>query len=181
MPRIRHLFVTLITTMTILLTGCVSQPEEPSHNSIAPAVAGKVESVSLPGMNIKLPALMDTGASISVLDVDEYILKETPRGDRIQFSVQYESLNAPVSFDLPVVRYTSVLTGGGTMEKKPVVNLDVNIGPVSGTAEFMLAKRDDRLLPVVIGRNFLSGRLLIDPGSRQRLTKEIPAAADVLL
>ncbi|WP_461536079.1 putative ATP-dependent zinc protease [Spongorhabdus nitratireducens] len=173
MPRIRY----LPTIIIALLTGCTSsdQMQTSSNHSV---IVGKVESATLPHLGIRLPALMDTGAGLSVLDVEDYQLIQGSRGKRIRFTIVVRHQRRTTSYELPVKRYTSMLTSAGMLEKKPVVTLRVKIGPLTADIDTILAERDDRLLPVVIGRNFLAGRALVDSGRQQRVTRKLPRSTE---
>ncbi len=119
------------------------------------AVVGRIEDVLLLPAGIKLPARIDTGAAISSLcardlkiknGTAEFVLPEAYGG---------------VKLALPVVRYGHVRSGNNR-DKRPIVELEIRLGPKRLRVEASLADRSQFKYPLLIGRNALKQGFLVD-------------------
>jgi len=116
---------------------------------------GLVEDVILLPWKIKLPARIDTGAALSSLDARDIKIEK----DMVSFKLppRYKSLQ----MTLPIVDQKNIRSADAR-ERRPVVELDLCIGPKRIRAQVTLNDRSRVRYPLLIGRNILEERFVID-------------------
>lgn len=142
-----------------------SAPSKPAPHDRP--VAGWREWVSLPDLGVPwLKAKLDTGARTSALhafDLDEF----TRDGrDWVGFGVrpwQHDESDAS-RVELPVHDRRSVRSSSGHTSERIVVSTPVRLAGNLLSAEITLTNRDEMGFRMLIGREALRGRLLVDPG-----------------
>lgn len=144
----------------------------------APRVAGLIENAILYPGDIRLKAKLDTGARTSSLDVDSYRIFTRNGRDMVEFVVPRDD-DGHVTVTRPLVRVSRVKERGGSDRTvmRPVVLMTVCIGDVARRTEVNLQDRSNFLYPLLVGRRFLIGAFVVDPGKRHLLTPDCPAAA----
>ena len=125
---------------------------------IAPGVApaetkekiqlGAVENVVLLPWGVTLPARIDTGAAISSLDARNLTIK----GNVVEFTLPEQYGGQQIR--LPILKWMTVKSAE-TKEKRPVVMVDLCIGPKRIRTQVNLNNRSNVKHPLLIGRNTL--------------------------
>lgn len=138
-----------------------------SNDSACPDTAGftiigEAEHVFFVAEKIRMKARIDTGAETSSLGVINQRPFERDGKKWIAFAVQDRDSNKLTEFEEPVVRIASIKRHGAEDQKRPVVKLKVKLGKIDMIREFTLADRTKYTFPVLIGRNVLSGKYLVD-------------------
>jgi hypothetical protein len=116
---------------------------------------GRIEEVLLLPQGVKLPARIDTGAAICSLDARNLKIS----GNMTQFK-----LPAPygdLELRLPIVRWGHVRSTN-TREKRPVVQLEIRLGPRLLHVEATLTDRSQFKYPLLVGRNALKKGFVVD-------------------
>jgi hypothetical protein len=116
---------------------------------------GLVEDVILLPWKVRLPARIDTGAAQSSLDARNIKVEN----DMVSFRLppKYKSLQ----LRLPIVEWKSIHFAEG-WERRPVVEIDLCIGPKVFRARINLNDRSIVKYPLLIGRNILKDHFVID-------------------
>ncbi len=109
---------------------------------------GAIENVMLLPWGVTLPARIDTGAAISSLDARNLTIK----GNIVEFTLPEEYGGQHIR--LPIVKWMTVRSAE-TKEKRPVVVVDLCIGPKRMQTEVNLNNRSNVKHPLLIGRNTL--------------------------
>lgn len=139
-------------------------------------IVGWVERVQIRGAarSVVLKAKMDSGAKTSSLSVTR--LQRFSRGGRpwVRFDIN-DANGGSVTFERPVVRNVRIKRHGAASKSRPVVIISICIDSVLKETQVNLADRTNFLYPMLIGRRFLQGDFLIDPG-RTFVTKADCAA-----
>ena len=108
-------------------------------------------------------AKLDTGAktsSINAVHVESF----TRDGESwVHFSLSNHD-GKTASFEGAVVRISKIKRHNGDKQQRPVINLEICVGPVRKTVEVNLIDRTGLNYPLLIGRNFLGDALLVDAG-----------------
>lgn len=131
------------------------------HTNKQPGIIGRAENISFPEFGFTaVPARIDTGARTSALWASDIRLdngrltfcfygKGTPlyTGERVFFNNYEEQV---------------VASSNGIAEKRFKVKLLVGIGGRKIRASFTLANRETQVYPVLIGRNVLLGKFIVD-------------------
>lgn len=116
---------------------------------------GLVEDVILLPWKVKLPARIDTGAAMSSLDAREIQIDN----NTVSFKLppKYKGLQ----LRLPIVDWQNIRSAEAR-EKRPVVEIDLCIGPKLVRARVNLNDRSRVKYPLLIGRNVLKKTFVID-------------------
>lgn len=122
---------------------------------------GWAEEIRIGERGAVLDAKLDTGAETSSLHAEDLRIVRSRDQLRAEFTVIDRNGNRH-RFDVPVVREATVRRAGTTPQRRPVVVLPLCLAGLSDRAEFTLADRGGLDYPVLIGRAFLAGRLIID-------------------
>lgn len=167
-----------ILTALLFLFGCQalhnnnsdiieSSPQMPkslSHNNIV----GGVETVYVPPFEMPFQARMDTGAETSSIDAQNIIPFERDGEKWVSFNITNRKNGQTQRFEKPIVRKTHIVrTNQG--EKRYVVHFDLKIGEEIIDTEFTLNDRSKFEYQVLIGRNIINGRFIIDPSIENTL------------
>lgn len=138
-------------------------------------VLGEAEAIGLPEFDVIWPGRIDTGAtstSIFATDVEEF--------DRdgklwVRFTLRNEESGDAIEVERAVERVAEIRRRGeGENHRRHVVLMDLAIGEVASRIEVNLADRTGFEFPVLIGRNFLEDRALVDV-SRAYVQGDVPA------
>lgn len=124
--------------------------------------AGWTEYVHLYPGKVELSAKLDTGADNSSLDAKA--LKQFVRSGQawVEFEVS-DRFGKTKKFELKAVRIAKIRRHGGKVEERPVVMLGICLGQVYYEAEVNLVDRSGLDHPMLIGRSFMSSRVVVDP------------------
>lgn len=126
-----------------------------------PTVVGWVESVTLGGERLVVPAKLDTGADTSSLHASDITWVRRDGGDWVAFDVVGKD-NRKVRFERKVERVTRVRKAAGGVQARPVVLLGVCLGDTYRVTEVNLTDRTGLKLPLLVGRSFLAERFAVD-------------------
>jgi len=129
---------------------------------LSPLTLGWVERGGLQPGNVQLEAKLDTGAEYSSLDAT-HISKFTRDGQEwVRFQVN-DRHGKTVTMERPVLRQATIKRHFAKSQTRPVIRLRVCLGNFSQETEVNLVDRTGFIYPLLIGRKFMEGRLIIDP------------------
>lgn len=133
----------------------------PARASDKPAL-GWVEKVRLYPGGLILQAKLDSGAEFCSLNASN-LTELTRQGQKwVKFQVT-NHLKQTQTFECQVRRLAKIKKRGGGFHRRPVVKLGLCLGNIFEEVEVNLADRTGFIYPILIGRNFMRGRLVIDP------------------
>ena len=135
-------------------------PVAPKHPE--KVTAGWVEWVCFQPETIQLKAKVDTGARTSSLHAYDMIEFERDGNKWVRFHVEHQKSGELLEIERPVVRYLKVIQHEDEPQKRPVVEMEIRMGPFHEKAEFTLIDRSNFVYQVLVGRNFLKGLVLVD-------------------
>ncbi|MCK9530649.1 MAG: RimK/LysX family protein [Gammaproteobacteria bacterium] len=128
-------------------------------------VFGRLEWVSIQGVEKRLKARIDTGAATSSLHAENIVEFERDGKRWVRFTPDKQS--GAAALEAPIARYIRIRQASATgTERRPVVTLPVKLGRVTQPAEFSLTDREQMLYPVLLGRNFFMDIALVDVGRK---------------
>ncbi len=116
---------------------------------------GEVEDVILMPWRVKLPARIDTGAATSSLDARELIVKDNMAEFRLP------KMYGGLRLRLPVVEWQKIRSAD-FRERRPVVEITFCIGPKLIRTQVTLNNRATVTYPLIIGRNVLKDKFVVD-------------------
>ena len=125
------------------------------------------EYVSLP--DLKIPAIkvkVDTGARSSSLHAFEMELFSLEGLDYVRFKIHPRQRNDTrvVEVETPVFDMRRVKSSSGESSVRPVIVTLVELLGVAWPIELTLANRDQMGFRMLLGREAIRGRMLVDPG-----------------
>lgn len=131
-------------------------------------IIGWREWVQLPQLGIaKIKAKIDTGARSSSLHAYDLKYEEREGQQWVRFKVhpRQRSSSGPISAEAPVLEFRKVRSSNGQVTKRPVVLTSVNLLGGIWEIELTLANRDAMGFRMLLGREAIRGRLLVDSGA----------------
>ncbi len=164
----------LIISLIFILSGCQTMPKPSIIPAIVPNsqktekvrkpvtnVIGAVEPIYLLPLKSAFEARLDTGATTSSIDADDIVEFERDGEKWVSFKVVNRRSGEEHLFEKPVLRSARIkrINAG---EHRVFVMMDVEFGGQKFATVFSLAERDNFKYQVLIGRNILSGRYLVD-------------------
>lgn len=158
----RILVVNRVSCLSALLFLLLSSCAPPILFSPEKVAVGWIEQVSFPEFRSSLDAKLDTGADTSSLHADNIRILVRSSGARlVEFQVEDHSGDYQ-TLKLPLSRKVKIKTKKGSFQVRPVVTMGVCVGSRYEEVEFTLVDRSHFEYPVLIGRNFLAGKFLVD-------------------
>lgn len=157
--------IVLLPTLLLAVEAVPSDPE--SCPEIAGLVIiGEAESVSFKSKNLHLNARIDTGAQTSSLGVMKLAQFERDGKKWLSFSIKSPDSNKTINFERPVQRTVLIKRHGAESIRRQVVTLKITLSGIEMEREFSLTDRSQFKFPVLIGRNVLRGKYLVDVNRR---------------
>lgn len=143
-------------------------------------VIGWREWVGLPGLGgAVVRAKVDTGARTAALHAFGLELFEKDGTEYARFAIHpdHQSPGPAVIVETPVLGHRLVRNPGGRSEERPIIKTKLTIGRYRVTAEVNLTRRDNMGMPMLLGRQTVRRRFLVDPG-RSYLIGQAPEPVD---
>jgi hypothetical protein len=128
-----------------------------------PIVLGYLEDVAVGGLGLAMKGKLDTGAdttSVHARDIEVY--KRGKKDNWVRFRLIGKD-GRSIRYDQNVIRFALIKTKTGGTLRRPVIHLPLCVNGKRGLAEINLADRDDFEYDILIGREFLAHRILVDP------------------
>lgn len=150
--------------------GSPKKKGSPSKKSTAEKlpVIGWREWVALPGLGIShIKTKVDSGArssSLNAIDVKKF-LRDGQNWVRFKVNPVQRSSKTSVIVEAPVLEYRSVRSSSGKSTMRPVILTDVTMMGLTWPIEVTLAGRDNMGFRMLLGREAVRGRFLIDSKS----------------
>ena len=148
----------------------MSKNKNPDHSSntySSDRVIGWREVVILPQLGIdKIKAKIDTGARSSALHAFNIVEFQRNGKDFIRFQVhpvQRDRITT-VTSEAELLEYRKVKNSGGGVQLRPVIMTEIKLGQSSWAIELTLTNRDVMGFRMLLGRQAVRNKFLIDPG-----------------
>ena len=127
-----------------------------------PLVVGAVEQVVLLPWGLRVPARIDTGAARSSLDARDIRVLKKERGKDQEVEFKLPDKYGGYAARRKIVTWQGTRSSDGGLEKRPVVELDLIIGPKHLTTQVTLNDRSKMEFPLLVGRNTLHKVFVVD-------------------
>ncbi len=141
-------------------------------NSVQPA--GWIEYASVYPGGLVYSAKLDSGAQTTSVHATEIQLFKHDGTDWVAFRLKGDD-GTQRAFKMPVARVSSTRDMTGPPIMRPVVRLTVCVGNISAAVDVNLSNRTGFNHGLLVGRNFLRGRYMIDSGNRHLLKLTCPS------
>ncbi len=128
-----------------------------------PVIVGWVENGWIGEPAIRFRVKLDSGAKTSSISAPAYRPFNQGGIDYVRFTLANRD-GGTIDIERPVIRRVTIRRAGAPQQTRPVIRLKLCLAGRRSETEFTLVDRSDMTYPVLIGRSFLSGRILIDPG-----------------
>jgi len=138
-------------------------------------VLGWREWAGLPDLGVpSIKAKLDTGARTSALHAFEVrpFTHEGVAMVRFQIHPLQRSTRSTILAEAEVVDERLIRNSGGRQELRPVIRTDVVIGDDRWPIELTLTRRDEMGFRMLLGRQALRRRVLVDPGRSFRARRQ---------
>jgi len=146
-------------------TGRPAKAKLSKKGGVAVEVVGWRERVDLPDLGIRqVKAKVDTGARSSCLHADdiEIFWKRDAQWVRFVYRAKPESRGRKV--EVPLLNMRWVKSSNGQREHRPAISTVVHLGHHTWHCEVTLSPRWAMGFPMLLGREALRRRFLINPG-----------------
>ncbi|WP_425396179.1 ATP-dependent zinc protease [Aeoliella sp.] len=131
-------------------------------------VIGWREWVALPELGVdKVKAKIDTGARSSSLHAFDMKVFEQDGKSFVRFKVHplQRSSRETIEVEAPVLEFRKVRSSSGHAKQRPVIVTTVEALGQSWPIELTLANRDEMGFRMLLGREAVRGRMLVDAGA----------------
>lgn len=153
-----HIF-RISVLMLFILTGLFTLPV--TSFAEEKLVIGWVEQVNIDDARLEINAKIDTGADTTSIDAVIHRLYQVEGEDWIRFEI-INKKGQSVTLDRKIVRYVEIKRRLVPPIKRPVVELGVCLGQTYHKVGVNLANRAKFNYKMLIGRDYLKGRYLVD-------------------
>ncbi len=128
-------------------------------------IAGWVESIVLEEGQFSLTAKLDTGARTSSIHAKDigYFERDSKRWVRFTLLAEEGEGTKAHEIEAELLRTVKIKRHKLPSMQRPVVSLGFCMNGHYYKTQFTLADRSNYLYPMLLGRRFLKGRLLVDP------------------
>lgn len=129
-------------------------------------IIGSVECCSLEELGIhKIDARIDTGAKTSSLHATNIEAFKKEKKKWVRFEVNYILDGKPISItcETPLLTRRRVKTSNENSEKRLMIRTPMTMGDITYEIELNLANRESMEYQMLLGREALIGRFLINP------------------
>jgi hypothetical protein len=176
-----NIYIRTINTFLLCMLPCfaIANPNtnEACDELAGLTVIGEVEHVSILPHKLRLKARIDTGAIGSSLSAADILQFERDGKKWIRFSIKHPDTKTTVEIESPLIRTAKIKRHETEAQERLVVNLSIEIGDQTFKGDFSLTDRSQFEFPMLIGRNLLSNRFIVDvnrrfTGEEQEATEE---------
>jgi len=132
---------------------------------------GAAETVRIYPGGVRFKARIDTGATTSSINAQK--IKRFSRGGKrwVRFEIVGKR-GQTVAMERPVVRSVRIKRFGRESKRRPVVRIGICMGGFYKDAQVTLQDRRRRAYPVLIGRRYMAGAIVVDPGGEYLVNPE---------
>ena len=123
---------------------------------------GDLEHVSIVPEGLGLEAVINTSVETSMLGVIEQAMYSQQGKRWVRFVVKDPKTKKGVQFKRPLSRITKVKGLNGKAQDKLVIALQIKMGALDLEREFVLVDAKHFEYPVVIGKNYIFDKALVD-------------------
>jgi len=135
---------------------------------------GWKEYVDFPEWGVQhIKAKVDTGARTSALDVARYELERRKEGlfARMELALNRRKPDRLITVETKVLRLVVVTSSNGVRAQRPVIETTLKVGPLEKKILLTVTDRSGLLIPVLLGREALTGSFLVDVNHKYLLSK----------
>ncbi len=145
-------------------------------------VVGGLESIWVEDLQLALPARIDTGAETASLDARNITTFERDGKPWVRFEIPHPAREEALTLERPRVRQALVVQASSAEpERRPVIELGIQVGPVRQLAEFTLSNRSHLDFQMLVGRNILRDVMVVDVSQQNLVPLPVSESAEAAL
>jgi len=138
----------------------------PAHvHGDSPRVVGWVENACIRTCQLILPAKIDTGAVTCSLHAPDLVEFERDGAKWVRLTV-VDPGGKSAAIEQKIVSVCKIKRHFGHFQERPVIRLTICVGNVLKTSEVNLVDRTGLEYPLLIGRNFMDGSMIVNPSAK---------------
>ena len=144
-----------------------SKKNDSSGSNLSNKIIGWREHVALPQLKIgKIKAKIDTGARSSALHAFNIreLLVEGKRIIRFQVHPRQRDSKETITAEAELLEYRKIRNSGGVAQLRPVIKTNIEVGKQVWAIELSLTDRDVMGFRMLLGRQGVRNKFLVDPG-----------------
>ena len=129
-------------------------------------LVGALELCDLPQLKLcGLEARVDTGATTSSLHVDNIVKFKKEKEKWVRFDIHPDAhdVNKLMVREAKVKSVRKVKSSNATQQRRYVIETDISIAGMQWSIELTLTDRSEMKYLMLLGREAMSGRLIVDP------------------
>lgn len=164
--RLSALLIAMIGLGSLSVSASASAPGADAGDPGGKSISGWVEKVVMLPAQIRVSAKLDTGARTSSIHAERIVLfdKDGDRWARFELVLEDEHDEVHrIPTEAPIDRRVRIKQHDEAPDARPVVELDFCMAGRRRRAQFSLVDRSAFNYPVLLGRRFMAGELLVDP------------------
>ena len=135
-------------------------------------VLGINETVTLPNLDLKMEAKLDTGAANSSADARNIQFFERDGRKWVKFGLPRTS-EGTVPVEMPLKGTIRIKRPGLPSLERPVVMMTLTIGDITQSVPVSLTNRSNYEFPLLIGRSFMQDLAVIDVNQQHIATRSV--------
>ncbi len=143
-------------------------------------IIGNIELCALPDLGLgELQVRIDTGAKTSSLHVDNIQRIKIGKKPGVKFAIHPEihSVATMVECQALLCDVRRIKSSNGTSEQRYVIKTPITMGGITWPIEITLTDRSDMSYLMLLGREAMGERVLVDPSQTFMLSDESPTPA----
>lgn len=141
----------------------ITTPDDPEIVHAYPLpLYGWVEWACIMPDAIRMKAKLDSGAKTSSISAHDIVQFERDGARWVRFVIDNPETGQAYEMERPLSRRVRIVRHEDKPQRRPVVELEVKVGEVHQKVEFSLIDRENFIYPILIGRNFMRGHILLD-------------------
>jgi hypothetical protein len=122
----------------------------------------------------KIRAKIDTGAKTSSLHAEDFEIVRKGRKAFVNFNMFLdEKTSRTTRVQAPLIEERWVKDTGGRQTLRPVIPVDIHLGPYSWEIEVTLNNRSRMKHEFLLGKDAIKGRFLVDVASSYKIGKKL--------
>lgn len=125
-------------------------------------IVGRVEYVTLQPEHLAVKARVDTGAGLTSLNALDLLRFERDGKAWVRFAVLEPKTDNKIILERKIKRHISIKQLSGNNQRRPVVSMGLQLGSIEEQVDITLTDRSAYVYQLLIGRNFLRDRALVD-------------------
>jgi len=158
----RGVTTTLRASLALLASAFAVAGTSFAQGTNGPRTMGWLEKVAIENTDLSIVAKVDTGADYSSLDARNIFDFKRDGEPWVSFTI-VDDKGERLGMERRVFRHTMIRRAGGDEQRRPTVILGLCVGAVYREVQVNLVDRRTLEYRMLIGRDFMQGRYVVDP------------------